>query len=64
MTPLFGMSILSTVLPPDEIKKSFLPIAQSLAGDKVANVRMNVAKSMIDCSAVLKQKADIVQNCN
>lgn len=59
MTPLFALSTLAPVLPAEEIKKSFVPVMQSLSTDRVANVRMNVAKSAIKCATVLKSKPDL-----
>jgi serine/threonine-protein phosphatase 2A regulatory subunit A len=33
LTPLFGMATLSAVLPPDTIRKMFLPVLVTLKGD-------------------------------
>lgn len=44
MTPLFALPILAPVLPAEEVKKSFMPVFQTLSTDRVANVRMNAAK--------------------
>jgi hypothetical protein len=41
------MAALSSVLPPDVIKKTFLPVLSSLASDPVPNIRMNVAKTIL-----------------
>jgi len=60
MTPLFALSVLGPILPPEEIKKTFMPVVANLASDRVANVRMNVAKAIIQSAAVLKQKPELV----
>jgi serine/threonine-protein phosphatase 2A regulatory subunit A len=46
LTPLFGMGALSSVLPPDVIRKMFLPVLVTLSQDPIANIRMNVAKTI------------------
>lgn len=59
MTPLFALAALASVLPPEEIKKSFVPVLQGLSSDRVANVRMNVAKAVIKSAPVLRSKPDL-----
>ena len=46
LTPLFGITVLTQVLPAEVIKKMLLPVLITLAADKVPNIRMNVAKSI------------------
>ena len=46
LTALFGMAELSQVLTPDVIKRSFNPILQQMAKDKIPNIRLNVAKTI------------------
>ena len=46
LTPLFGIAALGGSLPVDAIRRQFVPVLLTLATDKVANVRMNVAKSV------------------
>jgi len=60
MTPLFALPVLGPVLPSDEIKKSFVPVLKGLSVDRVPNVRMNVAKQIIESAAFLKKKPDLV----
>jgi len=45
-TPLFGMATLAPVINPDIIRRQFLPVLITLSQDRVANIRMNVAKSI------------------
>ena len=40
------MAIISENLTGDVVKAHFLPVLQTLSKDKVANIRMNVAKSI------------------
>eukprot|EP00347_Sterkiella_histriomuscorum_P020919 403335954 len=44
LTPCFGMTQLSQVMPSEAIKKLFLPVLATLGQDQVPNIRMNVAK--------------------
>lgn len=46
LTPLFGMSALSTAVPADIIRRMFLPVILALHQDQVPNIRMNVAKTI------------------
>ena len=46
LTALFGMAELSQVLTPEVIKRSFNPILQQMAKDKIPNIRLNVAKTI------------------
>ena len=46
LTALFGMVELSQVLTPEVIKRSFNPILQQMAKDKIPNIRLNVAKTI------------------
>ena len=47
LTALFGMAELSKVLTPETIKKNFIPALQNLAKDKIPNIRLNVAKTIL-----------------
>ncbi len=46
LTPLFGMATLAVVLPPDAIRRMFVPVIVTLQQDPVPNIRMNVAKTI------------------
>ena len=46
------MAAIAPILPVDIITKYFLPVLVTLSQDKVANIRMNVAKTI---SAILPQ---------
>jgi len=46
VTPLISMSIMADVVPGETVKVHFLPVLASLSKDRVANIRMNVAKSI------------------
>lgn len=54
LTPLFFMAIMAEILTADIIKAHFMPVLKVLAKDKVANVRMNVAKAIQSLFAGLK----------
>ena len=54
LTPLFFMAIMSEILTGDIVKAHFLPVLQALSKDKVANIRMNVAKSIQTLGSHLK----------
>jgi hypothetical protein len=62
MTPLFGMAALSPVLPPDVIKKTFVPVLTSLAADTVPNIRMNVAKTITGMQSIVKGTGELEVN--
>ena len=47
LTACFGIAELSEVVNTQLIKKSFIPVLQQMAKDKIPNIRMNVAKAMI-----------------
>ena len=47
LTPLFAISKLGESVPVDIIRRQFVPVLSTLSKDKVANVRMNVAKAII-----------------
>lgn len=40
------MGHLSQVIPPDAVKKLFVPVLTALSQDPVANIRMNVGKTI------------------
>ena len=46
LTPLFFMTLMADTFPADVVKAHFIPILRSMSKDRVANVRMNVAKSI------------------
>jgi serine/threonine-protein phosphatase 2A regulatory subunit A len=46
LTPLFFMTMIADTFPADIVKAHFLPVLKTLSRDRVANVRMNVAKSI------------------
>ena len=48
------MAIMSEILTGDIVKAHFLPVLQALSKDKVANIRMNVAKSIQTLGSHLK----------
>jgi serine/threonine-protein phosphatase 2A regulatory subunit A len=54
LTPLFGMAIISPALNADVIKKMFLPVLITLSSDKIANIRMNCAKTIQAMHSVIK----------
>ena len=59
LTPLFGMATLATVLPPDVIRRMFVPVIITLQQDPVPNIRMNVAKSIQQMYPTSKNQLDI-----
>ena len=59
LTPLFGMATLATVLPPDVIRRMFVPVIITLQQDPVPNIRMNVAKSIQQMYPTIKNQLDI-----
>ena len=46
LTPLFGIITLAPVVSIDSIRRQFIPMLITLSQDKVANIRMNVARSI------------------
>ena len=46
LTTLFGIAELSEVMNMQIVKKSFIPVLQQMAKDKIPNIRMNVAKTI------------------
>jgi serine/threonine-protein phosphatase 2A regulatory subunit A len=46
LTPLFGMAAMAGTVPPEVVKRMFLPVLSTLAQDQVPNIRMNVAKTI------------------
>jgi serine/threonine-protein phosphatase 2A regulatory subunit A len=63
LTPLFFMVVMADTVSADIIKAHFMPVLKVLSRDKVANVRMNVAKSVQTLAVVLKsqpQNAELV----
>ena len=47
MTTLFAVNLLVEVCTPDVIQTSMLPVVLKLGQDNVANVKFNVAKTLI-----------------
>jgi len=45
-TPLYAITILATVLPPEEVSNKLLPLAISLANDPIPNIRFNSCKTL------------------
>ena len=45
-TPIAGIRVLTPVVTPEIVQKKFLPVLQTLATDKVPNIRMSVCKAM------------------
>ena len=60
LTPLFGIAKLSAVLPIDSVRRQFVPVLVTLSKDKVANVRMNVAKAIQVCLPTTLNQPDLV----
>ena len=46
LTPLFGIAKLGGSVPVEVIRRQFVPVLSTLSKDKVANVKMNVAKAI------------------
>lgn len=74
LTPLFGMAKLGPQMTADIMRRQFIPVLITLQGDPVANIRMNVAKSiaqLIPVASANQASTDIVvsqlsllpQNC-
>mmetsp|Transcript_48390 Transcript_48390/g.35601 ORF Transcript_48390/g.35601 Transcript_48390/m.35601 type:complete len:102 (-) Transcript_48390:32-337(-) len=59
LTPLFGMATLAPVLTPDVIRKHFLPVLITLSQDRIANIRLNVAKSLMALLPAVKGQHDL-----
>lgn len=47
LTTLFGMADLSQVVTSEAIRTHFVPVLQQMSKDKIPNIRMNVAKTII-----------------
>jgi len=45
------MGVIGQTIPAELIKKHFLPVLQTMQKDKVANIRMNVAKTIAQLAA-------------
>jgi serine/threonine-protein phosphatase 2A regulatory subunit A len=48
LTALFGMAELSKILAPEVVKKSFVPVLQTMSKDPIPNIRLNVAKTIFN----------------
>lgn len=53
LTTLFGIQALSQSCSVDTIRRQFIPVMLTLTQDRVANVRMNVAKAVKELYPVL-----------
>ena len=60
LTPLFGISALGGSLPVDAIRRQFMPALLTLSKDPVANVRMNVSKSIQILVPITKAQPDLL----
>lgn len=47
LTSLFGMAELSKVLSPECMRKNFIPVLKEMSKDKIPNIRLNVAKTIL-----------------
>lgn len=59
ITPLFGMASMAGAVPPDLVKRIFLPVLVTLAQDQVPNIRMNVAKTIQAIQPSIKGSGDL-----
>lgn len=59
LTVLFGMTELSSVCSSNTVKQKFLPLIQTMQKDPVANVRLNVAKTLHSLQTHTKQNNDL-----
>jgi len=60
LTPLLGIASLGGSLPVDGVRRQFVPVLATLSKDKVANVRMNVAKAIQACVPTGKTQPDLM----
>ena len=58
LTILFGIVALADSVSVDTVKTKFMPMLSSLQKDPVANVRLNVAKTLSALSTTVKQNKD------
>jgi len=56
LTPLFYMAVMAETFSGDVVKAHFLPVLKALSKDRVANIRMNVAKSIQSLGQSLKSQ--------
>ena len=61
LTPLFGIAILGEAVTADVVRKMFLPVVVSLSVDKIANIRMNCAKTIEQIHPTAKGESDIYE---
>ena len=61
LTTLFAVAMLAPALPVDVTRQTFLPVLMALHTDKVANVRMNVAKSIQALLPACKGHGDLIE---
>jgi hypothetical protein len=61
LTCLFGIAMLGPKLPIEVTRKVFVPVLLHMHTDKVANVRMNVAKAINALIPVCKGTVDVTE---
>lgn len=54
------MAILADQMTPEVIKKQFLPVLVSMQKDPVPNIRMNIAKTIMQISQNVKSNKEII----
>jgi len=60
LTPLFGIAALGGSVPVDTIRRQFMPVLLTLSKDPVANVRMNVSKSIQIIAPISTTQPDLL----
>lgn len=53
------MTIMAPVVNADVVRKMFLPVINTLSQDKIANLRMNSAKTIKELIPTIKGNADL-----
>jgi hypothetical protein len=59
LTALFGIAAIAEQLNHDTIKRFFLPVLQAMQKDPVANVRMNVSKTIDKMLPAIKNSKEL-----
>jgi hypothetical protein len=59
LTALFGIAAIAEQLTHDTIKRFFLPVLQAMQKDPVANVRMNVSKTIDKMLPAIKNSKEL-----
>ena len=62
LTPLFAFQKLAPIMTPDALHKYVAPGVIGMAGDRISNVRMNVARTLQEFAPYLKGKDSAVSN--